>query len=132
MNEIGLSSNIPSTGATRAYTPPRVDSGTESTPATPNVTTSTPDRGPNSTPPTQTVNSSSETISISSEASRLQSAGASTTGAVESTSDSSLNSEQAMALAQTARETMMQNPQIAVQAQTGQISSQQVASVLRA
>lgn len=131
MNEIGLSSNIPSTSATRAYTPPRVDSGSESTPATPSVTTSTPDRGSNSTPPTQTVSSSSETISISQDAYRLQQAGASTTGAVESTSDSGLNSEQAMAMAQTARETMAQNPQLAFQAQSGQMSAQQVASVLR-
>jgi len=132
MNEIGLSSNITSTGATKPYTPPRVDSGSESTPATPSVTTSTPDRGTNSTPPTQTVSSSSETISISSDAYRLQQAGASTTEAVDSASDTSLNSEQAMALAQSARDAMAQNPPLAFQAQSGQISAQQVASVLRA
>ncbi|BCU05354.1 hypothetical protein [Allochromatium tepidum] len=131
MNEIGLSSNMPSTGATRAYTSPRVDSGSEGTPATPNVTTSTPNSGSNSTPPTQTVGSSRETISISPEALRLQQAGASTTGTVESRSDSGLDSGQAMAMAQTARETMAQNPQLAFQAQTGRISAQQVASVLR-
>ncbi|WP_148217434.1 hypothetical protein [Allochromatium vinosum] len=132
MNEIGLSGSMPSTGATRAYTPPRVDSGSESTPATPGVTTSTPDRGSSSIPSTQTVGSASETISISSDAYRLQQAGASTTEAVDSASDTGLNSEQAMALAQSARDAMTQNPPLAFQAQSGQISAQQVASVLRA
>ena len=134
MSEISLPSSMPSTGATKAYTPPRVDSGSESTLATPSVTTSTPDSPSTSTltPSTQTVGSSSETLSISSDAYRLQQAGASTTEAVASTSDTSMDSEQAMALAQSTRDAMVQNPPLAFQAQTGQISAQQVASVLRA
>ena len=132
MSEISLPSSMPSTGATKAYTPPRVDSGSESTLATPSVTTSTPNSPSTPTPSTQTVGSSSETLSISSDAYRLQQAGASTTEAVASTSDTSMDSEQAMALAQSTRDAMVQNPPLAFQAQTGQISAQQVASVLRA
>ena len=133
MNEIGLSSNMRSTGATRAYTSPRVDSGSESTQATtPSVTTSTPDSGSTSTSPTQTVGASGETLSISSDAYRLQQAGASSTGAVESRSDSGLDSGQAMAMAQTARETMAQNPQLAFQAQAVQPNAQQRAAMLLA
>lgn len=132
MSEIGLSSSVPSTGPNQAYTPPRVDSGPESTPATPSVSTSTPDSPSTSTPPTQTVGSSSETISISSDAYRLQQAGSPIAEAVDSMSDTSMDSEQAMALAQSTRDAMAQNPPLAFQAQTGQISAQQVASVLRA
>lgn len=135
MSEIGLSNSLPSAGLTRAYTPPRVDSGSESTMATPSVTTSTPDNPSTSAPPTQAVGSSSETISISPDAYRLQQANSPMmAGAVDSnsTSDTGMDSEQAMALAQSTRDAMVQNPPLAFQAQTGQISAQQVASVLRA
>jgi hypothetical protein len=78
------------------------------------------------------VGSSSETISISSDAYRLQQAGSTMAEAVDSTSDTGMDSGQAMALAQTARETMAQNPQLAFQAQAVQPNAQQRAAMLLA
>ncbi|QGU31924.1 hypothetical protein E6P07_02350 [Thermochromatium tepidum ATCC 43061] len=130
MNEIGLSSNMPSIGATRSYPSPRVDSGSDSPLTSPGVTPSTLDRGPSSTSPTQ--GPSSDTLSISSDAYRLQQTGAPTTETLDSRSYNGLDSEQAIALARTTRETMVLNPQLAFQAQASQMSARQVTNALGA
>jgi hypothetical protein len=130
MNEIGLPSRLPPTGATQAYTPPRVGSESERATAASSVTTPTPGSGSTSTPPTPTVGTLSETVSISSDAYRLQQANPANTEAVDSTADGEMNSEQAMALLQTVREAMAQNPQSLFQAQTSQINGQRAGLLL--
>ncbi|MTW22707.1 hypothetical protein [Allochromatium palmeri] len=126
MSEIGLQSNLPPTGATKAYTPPRVGSESDSTTAASNVSSSTPGSGSTSMPPTTPVGSSGETVSISSGAYSLQQTNNTSTEAAGSTTGSGMNSQDAMALLQRVQSA---NPQSLFQAQAG-IGAQQAGLLL--
>lgn len=131
MNEIGLSSRLPSMGTTQAYALPRVGAESERTTAASSVTTPAPDSSSVSTSQTSAVGASSEILSISSGAQLAQKVNSSTE-AVDGRAGRDMSSEQATALLQSVRDVMTRNPQDFFQAQSGQISAPQVASVLRA